>query len=141
MKEAGKVVDINGDDAKLRFNRTSMCSKCGACGMTAGKNEIIVSVRNSLNARVGDTVEIEFDSRNVLTSSLIAYIFPLIMLFIGIWIGYLIPQNFFEVKDVMAAILGLIFCAASFIILKILNPVLKRKFSNIYTMVKIQEQE
>lgn len=141
MKEAGKVVEIKGDEARLQFNRTSMCSKCGACGMTAGKNTIIVSVKNSLNARIGDTVEIEFESGNVLTSSLIAYIFPLIMLFIGIWIGYSVPQSLFEIKDVMAAILGLIFCALSFVILKILNPFLKRKFSNIYTMVRIQEQQ
>lgn len=141
MKEAGKVVNIKGENAELLFNRTSMCAKCGACGMTAGKNTVVVTVKNSLNAKVGDTVEIEFESGNVLTSSMIAYIFPLIMLFTGVWIGYSIPQNIFEVKDVMAAIIGLVFCAASFIIIKLLNPVFKRKFSNIYTMVKIKEQE
>lgn len=139
MKEAGKVVNVNGENADLLFNRTSMCSKCGACGMTAGKDTIVVTVKNSLNAKIGDIVEIEFESGNVLSSSMIAYIFPLIMLFIGIWIGYSVPQSIFKVKDILAAIMGLIFCAISFIFLKILNPFFKRKFSNIYTMVKIKE--
>lgn len=139
MKEAGKVIDIKGNTAELLFNRTSMCAKCGACGMKSGKNSIVVPVKNSLGAKIGDTVEIEFESGNVLTSSMLAYIFPLIMLFIGIWIGYSIPQNIFEVKDVMAAIIGLVFCGFSFLILRALDPLFKRKFSNIYTMVRIKE--
>lgn len=141
MKESGKVVDLKDGKAYLLFNRTSMCAKCGACGMTAGQDSIVVTAKNTLGVDVGDTVEIEFTTKNVLTSSLIAYIFPLLMLFVGVWLGYVIPQDFFPVKDVLAAILGIVFCAAAFIVLKLLNPYFQRKFANVYTMVRIEEGE
>ncbi len=141
MKETGKVVAVEGDVAFLLFNRTSMCAKCGACGMTAGQNEITVSAQNSLHAKVGDRVEIQFTTKNALTSSLIAYIFPLIMLFIGLWLGYTIPQNFFKVQDVLAAILGIAFALGSFLVIKLLDPCFQKKFTNVYTMVRIAEDE
>ena len=37
MKEAGLVTKIEGDTAYLKFNRTSACAKCGACGWLRGK--------------------------------------------------------------------------------------------------------
>ncbi len=137
MRETGKVVEIDGDTAYLFFNRTSMCAKCGACGMTAGQNNITVPAKNTLDAKIGDRVELEFTTKNALTSSLIAYIFPLIMLFVGIWLGYSIPQTVFEVKDVLAAILGIVFAVAAFVVLKLLNPVLQKRFANVYSMVRI----
>ncbi|MDL2237261.1 SoxR reducing system RseC family protein [Christensenellaceae bacterium OttesenSCG-928-K19] len=141
MKETGKVVEIKGDTAYLLFNRTSMCAKCGACGMVAGQNEITVPTENTLHAKLGDRVELEFTSKNALTSSMIAYLFPLAMLILGVWIGYSVPQTVFEVQDVLAAILGIVFAAVSFVVLRLLNPVFKKKFSNVYTMVRVQEEQ
>ena len=94
-------------------------------------------MENSLHAKTGDRVEVQFTTKNALQSSAIAYIFPLLMLFLGVWIGYIIPQNIFPVNDVLAALLGIVFAAAAFVILKLLNPYFKKKFSNVYTMTKI----
>lgn len=138
MKETGEVVKLEGKTAYLLFRRTSMCAKCGACGIVAGQNTVTVTAANTLDASVGDRVEVEFSSDNALKSSLVAYVFPLIMLFVGIWLGYTIPQDFFEVKDALATIMGLVFAALAFIILRLLNPFFKRKLSNVYTMVKIE---
>ncbi len=140
MKETGKVVEIEQETAYVFFNRTSMCAKCGACGMTAGQNSVTVPAKNTLNAKIGDHVELEFTSKNALTSSLIGYIFPLIMLFFGMWIGYSVPQTIFPINDVFAALLGVIFAFGAFFILKLLNPVLQKKFANVYTMVKIKDE-
>ena len=139
MKEAGRVVSVEDDTAFLLFNRTSMCAKCGACGITAGQNTITLPVKNILNAKVDDRVEVQFAAKNALTSSLIAYIFPLIALFIGIWLGYVIPQSIFAVKDALAAILGIFFALGAFLILKLLDPFFKRKFINVYTMIRIAD--
>ena len=88
MKEAGLVTKIEGNTAYLKFNRTSACARCGACGMIAGQNDITVSVDNTLHAALGERVEVHFTTKNALMSSAIAYIFPLIMLFVGVWLGY-----------------------------------------------------
>jgi sigma-E factor negative regulatory protein RseC len=135
----GEVVDVKGGVAYLLFHRTSMCAKCGACGMIAGRNDITVTAKNTLHARVGDRVEVEFTAKNALQSSLIAYIFPLIMLFVGMWIGYSVPQTFFEAQDAAAAVMGIVFAAAAFVVLKLLDPVLRKKFSNVYSMIRIED--
>lgn len=140
MKEAGLVTKIDGDTAYLKFNRTSACSKCGACGMIAGQSDITVTVENTLHAHMDDRVEVQFATKNALLSSAIAYIFPLIMLFVGVWLGYVIPQDVFPVKDALAAILGLVFVAAGFFVLKLLNPYFKKKFAKVYTMVRILDE-
>lgn len=140
MKEAGLVTKIEGNTAYLKFNRTSACARCGACGMIAGQNDITVSVDNTLHAALGERVEVHFTTKNALMSSAIAYIFPLIMLFVGVWLGYVIPQGVFPVKDALAAILGIVFAAAAFLVLKLLNPYFKRKFAKVYTMVRILDE-
>lgn len=140
MKEAGLVTKIDGDTVYLKFNRTSACSKCGACGMIAGQSDITVTVENTLHAHMDDRVEVQFTTKNALLSSAIAYIFPLVMLFVGVWLGYVIPQDVFPVKDALAAILGLVFAAAGFFVLKLLNPYFKKKFAKVYTMVRILDE-
>ena len=140
MKEAGLVTKIEGNTAYLKFNRTSACARCGACGMIAGQNDITVSVDNTLHAALGERVEVHFTTKNALMSSAIAYIFPLIMLFVGVWLGYVIPQDVFPVKDALAAILGIVFAAAAFLVLKLLNPYFKKKFAKVYTMVRILDE-
>ena len=140
MREAGKVVKVEDGVAYLLFIRTSACAKCGACGMIAGQNSITIQINDNLSVKQGDKVEVEFTSRNALQSSLIAYIFPLIMLILGVFIGYVIPQKIFETTDVFAAIMGIIFAVAAFVIIKLLNPVLEKRFSNVYTMVRIMDE-
>lgn len=140
MNESGLVTRIEGDTAFVKFERTSACAKCGACGMLSGQNDITVSMVNLLHAKAGDRVQVQFTTKNALQSSAIAYIFPLIMLFVGVGLGYVIPQDIFAVPDVLAALLGIIFAAAAFLILKLLNPYFKKKFSNVYTMIKIIEE-
>lgn len=140
MKETGTIVEIEEGQAKVLFKRTSMCAKCGACGMGSTQDDIVVPVANDLNARKGDEVEVEFTSRNALASSAIGYIFPLIMLFLGIFVGYSIPPIGSLIPDVMAAIFGLAFALGSYLILRALDPVLRRKFSNVYTMRRVVTQ-
>lgn len=141
MKETGQIVAIDGNDALVLFNRTTACGKCGACGMTKEQQTVTVKAQNTLNAQVGEKVELEFASKNAFKSSLIAYIFPLFMLFLGIFIGYSVEQDMFEARDVMAAILGIAFALGSFIVLRILDPVFQRKFKNVYTMVRINSED
>lgn len=140
MKESGLVKRVEGSTAYVLFERTSACAKCGACGMISGQNDITVAMKNTLDAKPEERVEVQFTTKNALQSSAIAYVFPLLMLFLGVWLGYVIPQDIFPVPDPFAAILGLVFAAAAFLILKLLNPYFKKKFANVYTMTKIVEE-
>lgn len=140
MKESGVITEVKGNTAYILFERTSACAKCGACGMISGQKDITITVENTLNAKSDDKVEVEFTTKNALQSSAIAYIFPLVMLFVGVWLGYLIPQSFLSEQDAFAAILGIVFSVIAFFVLKLLNPYFKRRFAHVYTMTRIVEE-
>ncbi|MGI6152381.1 MAG: SoxR reducing system RseC family protein [Christensenellaceae bacterium] len=141
MKEAGEIINVDNGMAYMNFRRTSACASCGACGMLKGQDEITVQVENTLQAKEGDRVEVEFTAKNALQSSMIGYIFPLVMLIVGVLVGYNVPQSLFDVQDAFAAVLGIIFTAASFVVLKLLNPVFAKRFRNTYKMVRIVDEE
>lgn len=135
MKETGRVVSIDNGVAQVLFQRRSMCARCGACGMGAEQNNITVEVPNSLDAAVGDEVEVQFAARNALASSAVAYIFPLLMLFLGAFVGYTIPPFGSLPSDAMAAIFACVFAVGSYAVLKLLDPWIRRHFTNVYTMI------
>lgn len=135
MKEAGLVMEVHGDEAQVLFNRTSACGKCKACGMTAGDNQITVTAKNKVNAKEGDRVEVQFTSKNALSTSAIAYLFPLAMLIAGLFIGFFIPVQMDQ--QAFAAIMGIGFTAGAFALLKIANPYFKRKFTNVYEITRL----
>ena len=139
MLEKGTVTEINGEKALVLFKRRSSCKNCKACGILADQNHIIVEASNKAGAGVGDSVIVQFTAKNALQTSAWAYVFPLAMLIVGLVLGYNIPVSFME-KEPFAAIFGLIFTAAAFIILKILNPVFKKKYSNVYTITQIANE-
>lgn len=137
MTEYGQVVDIKGNFAFVKFMRTSACGKCRACGMMAGQNEIVVEVPNKLCAVAGDYVAVSIQMRKAIKASAIAYVFPLIMLFIGVLFGWLLTDiwNIFRNPDTTMAICALIFALLSFFLLKIASPLYNKTVRNVYTMV------
>lgn len=76
MEEVGRVIEINGDKAKIQIKRHASCSKCGACGM--GKNAAIyLELINTLGAHTGQYVLIRLESSMVLQAALWLYGLPL----------------------------------------------------------------
>lgn len=137
MTEYGEVVDIKGDIAFVRFHRTSACGRCRACGMLSTQNEIVVEMPNSQNADIGDHVSVQITMRKALKASVIAYVFPLIMLFLGIFAGWLLSDvwGVFKNADLTMALCAIIFVILSFLLLKIAYPLYNKTVSNVYTMV------
>lgn len=83
MRETGVVVS-DGKITCVRFARTSACEKCGACGMTDKQKEIVVEVRNDMDAHAGDRVLVDMPTDKVYCAGMLAYIVPLIGLIVGV---------------------------------------------------------
>ena len=137
MKETGLVTDVKEDLAYIEFKRTSACGKCHACGMLSGQGSITIKAKNTVNAKKGDRVCVEFTSKNALGTSAIAYLVPLGMLILGMLLGLFLPVKLEMQQEVFAAILAIAFAAAAFLALHFLEPVFKKKFSNVYTITEI----
>jgi len=137
LTEFGQVVDITGDVAHVKFMRTSACGKCHACGMLSTQNEIVVQVKNELNAAVGDNVQVSIFMRKAMRASALAYVFPLAMLIMGVLFGWLLSSQWhvFQNADSAMAVCAIIFTVLSFFLLKLAAPLYNKSVGNVYKMV------
>lgn len=114
LRQTGRVVELKGKMAVVRFQRTDACGHCNAC-FHFGSTEADIEIENICDAVVGDVVSIELHSGSMLKASAIAYGIPLIGLIVGVAVGS-------RIGDIYAAVGGILLCGAAFFILKGLNP-------------------
>jgi len=96
MEQKGIVTQIIDDIAVVIVQRKSACgdncAQCSGCETT----NIQVTVKNPLNAEVGNTVQIESDSTKILIAAFLLYILPLIIIIfplilaVNIWIKIIV---------------------------------------------------
>jgi len=137
MTETGEVIGTQGKLAFVRFTRNSACGNCTACGMTKNDKEVIIEVTNNADVKKGDWVEIEFNTNKALASSAIAYVFPLSMLIIGIAAGYILSgMGIIKAdREIVSALLGIGLTIGAYILLKVLDPMIKKRMNHTYKIV------
>ncbi|MEG3638957.1 SoxR reducing system RseC family protein [Magnetococcus sp. PR-3] len=88
MQEQGKVVELEGDFAIIATERKSACGNCGgesSCNTLSGglgKKPILFRAYNEAGAKRGDHVVLEIREGAFLSASFMAYLLPLIALFV-----------------------------------------------------------
>lgn len=120
MREIGKVVAVNNGIAKVEIKRHTACGNCGACQVGQDKLVMETLAKNTISADIGDQVEIETETTNVLKASLIIYTFPLIMFIIGCLIGYGVANytNYQVWNNYIGFGTGLVFTLISYLIIR-----------------------
>ena len=121
MNQQGYIIEIvDNITSKLKLKRHSACASCGKCATTSEEKDIIVEVDNTIGAKVGDRVEVNMETINVLKAAFIVYTIPLIALLIGtVGTFYILNAiNFNRNIEIISAIVGLIFTIIVFLILK-----------------------
>lgn len=88
MRQTGVVVSTNENIAILKMQRHSACGSCGGCGMgSEDSKNMQIEVVNRIGASKGDFVEVDVSTPNILKAAAIAYVIPLMVLFLGIVIS------------------------------------------------------
>ena len=88
MKEYGTVVKLKGEFAQVRIGRNSACGACGKCGMTEKQKYVDFFTQNTLNANIGDQVELEiYDNVNTSQLAFMGYILPLIPAIVALFVA------------------------------------------------------
>ena len=139
MLESGQVIRTDGNRAVVLFKRSSACGKCKACGMLKDMSEMEIDVANSLDAEPGDKVVLESKGENILKFSLIAYGIPLVMLLIGIFLGYYIFNDLFDAvdRDLLAFLSGAVFLAIGYLAIRLFEPKVRELTRDEFKMVDI----
>lgn len=88
MKETGVVHKVRGKFATVRFDRKTACENCNMCLKPREANYVELRLKNNLNAKEGDSVEVVMGDRAVLTAALLVYAVPLIIMGIVLSVTY-----------------------------------------------------
>ena len=122
MNQQGFIIEIVDDTtAKMIMQRHSACAACGTCTKLSSEcQDLVVEVDNSIGAKKGDHVEVSMESVKVMKATMLAYLFPLIFLFVGT-IGTYYLLNLLNYSGSIETISGIVGLACTFISYLILN--------------------
>ncbi len=102
-----KKTDPDGT-AQVLCIRESACSgdchKCSGCG--AAKEALLLTADNPIGAKTGDLVKVVSDTGPVLKAAVVLYIIPLILFFLGYYLGTL-PGRFGALGGCLGFVLGI----------------------------------
>ena len=93
MEQTAKVRTVNADGmARVLVTRESACSgdchKCSGCG--AVKESLLIDAVNAIGAMPGDLVIVKSESGPVLKGAAMLYMVPLLLFFVGYYLGSLL---------------------------------------------------
>ncbi len=131
MKQTGIVVEIMGNNAKVECDRQSACDMCENASVCSEKcKKVFATAQNTVNAQIGDFVEIETESKRVLKNAFIVFLLPVLLSFAA----YFVAERFFG--GTTAALATLVVLVASLILLSFLLNT-KEKDKNASKIVRI----
>ena len=84
MRETGIVKSVDGEFCTCATRRKSACGdNCATCKAVCSSREHIFTAKNTIGAKIGDTVIIEMPTSSVLKSAFLVYILPLLAFLLG----------------------------------------------------------
>ncbi|MGE5474937.1 MAG: SoxR reducing system RseC family protein [Ignavibacteriales bacterium] len=120
MNEWGKIIALKGKTAILSMQKSDECDRCRKCRPGRGEKEMVGEAKNKINAKVGDTVEVNDHSIDLFERIVITTGIPIIDGIIGLYIGYMIADLFKidSAKPFSMIITALLFIIASYVFSK-----------------------
>ncbi|WP_130806788.1 SoxR reducing system RseC family protein [Senegalia massiliensis] len=139
MDQVGYVVEVKDNYAVVDVRRTSACGdKCSSCGGGCNIPAMRVNIKNTINARVGNFVEVEMETKSLMKSAFIAYIIPLIMLIAGISLGVYFFSNLgFQNYEIFGVLTGLVALVISYFLLRVIDNNIKKSKSTELKLVRV----
>lgn len=103
MEREGEVIAVQGDNLVVQFCRPTDCEKCHACMGGASQRQLMVKG----SARVGDRAVVEMPTQKIVKASAMAYLFPLLGLMAGLFLGSWLFPAAQEAAAIIGGIVGM----------------------------------
>ena len=120
--EKGIVTKIESTTtAWVRTTKTDACEACSArntCHSVGGGKEMEVEAINHAGAQVGQRVVLSFDTSPLLKATFLLYVFPIIVMIGGAFIGQRLAPNFNADSSFLSAIFGFLFFGITILFVK-----------------------
>jgi sigma-E factor negative regulatory protein RseC len=119
MEEEGVIIGFKDGRALVKTEGSASCQSCKSvelCQPSPEDNQNVVEVENSLGACKGDKVVITIEARELLKTSMMVYLFPLILFIGGVLLGGVVGESLFPWinKELFSLMLGVIMLVAAF---------------------------
>lgn len=139
MEQIGFVRKINGDMIELEVRRVSGCGGgCSSCSSSCEVEPHIINMKNNLNAKVGDFVEVKGEVKNILKYTFIVYMIPFAATILGIILGnYFFKSKGYSAYEIFSFLTGLVFLFISFFIIKLIDKQIANKGETPISLVRI----
>jgi sigma-E factor negative regulatory protein RseC len=120
LSEQGIIEKVTEQKATVRVRRSSDCAHCSSrISCDISNSDMLVEVSNDLQAKIGDLVEISIPEGTVLKLSVFVYLFPVIALMIGAFLGEFIAYFLQSRSSWPSIFLAMFFLGLAFFVLKI----------------------
>lgn len=140
MNQIGYIKEkMSENTAKVSMRKHAACGECGACQHGQENMQLDIIALNKINANIGEKVEVDLETTNVLKAAFIMYVLPLIATLLGaVTCQYIFKKILNIVNWEMYSLIGAVVCL-SLALLGIRANEKRFKQSNKYipTIVKI----
>lgn len=119
--EEGIVTKTGAATAWVKTTKSDACKGCSArnsCHTLGGGEEMEVEAINQVSAQVGQKVVLSFDTSPLLKATFMLYVFPILTLIAGAFIGQQIAVSFNFNKSLWSAMIGFLFFGLSILFVK-----------------------
>lgn len=118
MREEGVVVDASGTLARVAVETGEHCSHCNLCAV-GEDGQRLIEAENTVNASVKDRVSIEVTPGQIVKTSLIVYVVPLLALIGGVIAGNLLSPILGADENLLGIVLGFAALAVGLLLVKV----------------------
>ncbi len=125
FRETGQIVEIKNGWAGIRLTQGEQCSHCavkGACS-SIGSGERVIHTRVDSSFRVGDHIELAFESSTRIASAVIVFLIPVFFMIAGLAVAA-ISFGDAEKPAIVGSFGGLIL---GFFIVWVVNKIVSKK--------------
>ena len=103
MEREGEVIAVQDENLVVQFCRPTDCEKCHACMGGAAQRQLMVKG----HAQIGDRAVVEMPTQKIVKASALAYLFPLIGLMAGLFLGSWLFPSAQEAAAIAGGLLGM----------------------------------
>lgn len=129
MDQIGYVRRVDGENIELEVKRVSSCGdNCKSCGGSCDQKPHIIVLPNNINAKKGDYVEVNAESKKILKYMAIIYMVPFVFFVVGIALG----NNIFKAMgnpnyEILSFLSGMISLAIAFFVIRVIDKKIAEK--------------
>lgn len=139
MDQIGVIKKVYDNMAEIEVKRISGWGEnCKGCGSSCDTPGHVVVLKNNINAKVGDRVEIRGNTGDILKLTILVYFLPFTMMLIGIFSGLKIfKDKGIENYEPLSFLVGLVCLGIGYFIVRLFDNAFGKKENNTVVMTKI----